>query len=311
MIGSTSPSISSAPPQPLTVNDAVARAIVQSLLDSDLLGIAILRAGDWVHVMTNAAYDAILAEPSVVGRTRSDVPSLEAIPKATFEAVMSTGRSVRLPNVLLPAMPATSGEEPSPMRRYVTFTLVPVRALGPEGGGVLVLARDSSEEVHEGRMADLFLLLARDMTAERDEAATIRSAVQHAKDALGATAASIFLIGPDGRQLHGALVGWDWTRTSFVADLEQWPNVARAISRNEPCHFTSASAAGAEEGWFERRGIQAAVCAPMAVDGRVVGVLFFDYAIATEPAVDLALAKTVADQCALLVERAAAGIPRP
>ena len=42
--------------------------------------------------------------------------------------------------------------------------------------------------------------------------------------------------------------------------------------------------------------------APMAADGRVVGVLFFDYSSTSQAQVDLTLAKTVADQCALLVE---------
>ena len=58
----------------------------------------------------------------------------------------------------------------------------------------------------------------------------------------------------------------------------------------------------------ERRGIDAVICAPMAAGGRVVGVLFFDYAGGAQAVVDLALAKTVADQCALLVEREAARV---
>lgn len=304
MIGSTTRISTGERPEQLRVPDTVAGAMLQALLDNDLLGVALLRGGDWLHVMTNAAYDEIFQGEPATGRRFAEVVPPRTVPDATLEAVLSTGHAARVPKVPLAAR---AGEDSTTIR-YVTFTLLPVRSLGVEGDGILVLARDASQEVHEARMADLFLLLARDMSAERDEAASIRSTVAHAKDALGASAASIFLLGPDGRTLHGALVGWDWTRSSFVTDLEQWPNVARAIATNQAFHFTAGHAEKAEEGWFERRGIEAATCAPMAADGHVVGVLFFDYAAAAQPAVDLTLAKAVADQCALLVEREAARV---
>ena len=266
---------------------------MQALLDNDLLGVALLRAPDWVPVITNAAYDAILPGGPARGRPLADV-----ILDSMLEGVMSTGRGARVSRE-----PIRAGAADELATRFVTFMLLPARAITPDGGdGILILARDVSNEVHDERMAELFLLLARDMSAERDEVANIRSAVAHAKDALGASAASIFLLAPGGKSLHGAIVGWDWTRSSFVADLEEWPNVARAIARNEACHFTAAHAERAEEGWFERRGISAAIGAPMAADGRVVGVLFFDYSSTSQAQVDLTLAKTVADQCALLVE---------
>ncbi len=166
----------------------------------------------------------------------------------------------------------------------------------------------AKQEVHEEKIGELFTTLASEMAAEAegDEGASVRSSVVRASVTLGADAASIFLLSPDGGCLHGALVGWDWTRTSFVAKLEHWPNVQRAIADNEPCYVTSETAKLAEEVWFERRGIHAAICAPMAAHGRVLGVLFFDYAMPTSPGVDVAVAKGVADQCARLVERAEA-----
>ncbi|OJY17147.1 MAG: hypothetical protein BGO98_13455 [Myxococcales bacterium 68-20] len=307
MISSTAATSTTAKPEQSPVSDDVARAVVQALLDSDLLGVALLRAGDWVHLMANAAYDALMSagEPTT-GRPFSDVVIPEAVSDTRLEAVVSTGHAARVPRVAL----VTSDGETTASPRYVTFTLLPVRSLTPAGDAILVFARDVSSELHDERMAELFLLLARDMSTDVDEASAIRAAVAHAKEALGASAASLFLLGPDGKSLHGALVGWDWTRSSFVTDLEQWPNVARAIAANEACHFTAAHAERAEEGWFESRGIDAAICAPMAVDGHLVGALFFDYAGPPPYAVDLALAKTVADQCALLVEREAARLER-
>jgi len=304
MISSPRETSAEGEPRQLPVSDDVARATLHALLDSDLLGVALVRAADWVHVMTNGAYEALLAEGPALGKRLSEVLPAAKLSEAELAVIVSTGRATRVRRVLLP--PGEAGAVSS--ARYVTFALIPVRSLTPEGDGLLVLARDVSKEVHDERTANLFLLLARDMSTERDEVTAIRAAVAHAKLVLGASAASIFLLDPDGKTLHGALVGWDWTRTSFAAKLEQWPNVARAIAANEACHFTAANAERAEEGWFERRGIEAAICAPMATDGRVVGVLFFDFCCGAQPTIDLTLAKTIADQCALLVERETAQV---
>jgi len=302
-MSSATSSVTGAGPAQLRVPDTVASAMLRALLDNDVLGVALLRGGDWLHLVANPAYEAIVGEPAI-GRRFADLALAELIPNERFGAVLASGRTARLPKLLLPPR---AGDDAA-RRRFATLMLLPVRALGSDGDGVLILVRDASKEVHDERMAELFLLLARDMSVERDELATIRSAVAHAKEALGASAASIFLLSADGKSLHGALVGWDWTRSSFVTGLDQWPNVARAIAANRACHLAAEQAEGAEEGWFEQRGIQAATCAPMAADGRVVGVLFFDYTHASQPAVDLTLAKSVADQCALLVEREAARV---
>ncbi|HVH41233.1 MAG TPA: GAF domain-containing protein [Labilithrix sp.] len=289
-------------------SDALARSVLQALLDTESLGVALLRAGDWNHVLTNRAYDEALSNNApTLDKNFFDIVAPAVVPRSVVEAVVSTGRAVHIAK----ASVMTRSKQGSLVRRYFSMSFLPMRAGTSDVDRVLVLVRDVSTEVHEQRIAELFVLLARDMTAERDEAATIRSSVTHATEALGAATASIFLLAPDEKSLHGALVGWDWTRSSFVANVDEWPNVEGAISKNEACFLTGVAAKKAEEGWFERRGIQAAVCAPMAVGDRVLGVLFFDYPASAPSGVDLALAKTVADQCALLVERAAAHVPLP
>jgi hypothetical protein len=251
--------------------------------------------------LTNATYEAIAGQPGVLGKPLSEVLADDIAPRALLEAVVSTGRASYLHH----ALARKRDSDAAGVRRHVSFTFLRARRVDGDADGVLILVRDVSAEVHARRAAELFTTLASDMTAERDEAATIRSSVQHGKETLGASAASIFLLSSDGRTLHGALVGWDWTRTSFVTDVEQWPNVAQAMASNTACFFTSTEAKQVEEVWFERRAVRAVVCAPMASAGRVIGVLFFDYASASPPQVDLGVAKAVADQCALLVERQA------
>src|SRR5689334_22900312 len=74
MISSTATTSTTAKPGQSPVSDDVARAVVQALLDTDLLGVALLRAGDWVHLMANAAYDALMStEEPTTGRPFSDV----------------------------------------------------------------------------------------------------------------------------------------------------------------------------------------------------------------------------------------------
>jgi hypothetical protein len=280
------------------VSDAIARAMLEALLDSPSIGIALVCSKDWSHVMTSAAYERLVAAPAALGRPLYEVLPESIASRAKLEAVVATGDAATT------VLERTNAVGASPMPMHVRFTFLAVPRVTPDSDGLLVLAQDVSREVHEQRIGELFVALANDMSAERDETATIRSSVAHASEALGADEASLFLLSPDGARLHGALVGWDWTRTSFVAELEYWPNVRETIAANETSFMTARTARLAEEVWFERRGIKAAICAPMAVDRRVLGVLFFDYS--TPPTrVDLRLAKSIADQCALLVERAA------
>jgi hypothetical protein len=286
-------------PEHPRVADALARAVLQSLLDSPSIGIALVRTVDWSHVMTSATYERLVGVAPTLGSPLDEVlpPSIAA--RSMLEHVLATGE----PATQLVERRTGVGDALPPA--HVSLMFLRVRRVTQDSDGVLVLAQDVSRQIHDQRIGELFVALANDMTSERDETASVRASVTHASEALGANAASIFLLSPDGRRLHGALVGWDWTRTSFVAELDNWPSVQQAIAGNEAVYMTADTARLAEEVWFERRGIKAAICAPMAARGRVLGVLFFDYAEPPPGHVDLALAKRIADQCAMLVERAA------
>jgi hypothetical protein len=290
-------------PEHPRISDALARATLQALLDSETVGVALVRASDWTHVLASATYERLIGAEETMGRSVWDAISEAVVPRAMLASVVSTGKGARPDDLLV----RTEGEAGADAI-HVALTVLPVRRVTPEADGVLVLAQDVSRQVHERRIGELFVALANDMAAERDETGSIRASVSHASEALAADAASIFLLSPDGKRLHGALVGWDWTRTSFVAEVEDWPNVSRAMAANEPAYVTAETARLAEMAWFERRGITAAICAPMAADGRVLGVVFFDYTRSNPAKVDLALAKGIADQCALLVQRASAHV---
>jgi GAF domain-containing protein len=132
----------------------------------------------------------------------------------------------------------------------------------------------------------------------------IEAKVRSGASALGGSVATLFLLSPDRRSLEGAILGWDWTRTSFSAELAYWPNVDDAIAHNRTVSIDETDALSHEIGWFERGGIHATVCVPMCDRDRVVGVLFFDDP-KMRAAGNLAAAKTIADDCAALIAQAA------
>src|SRR5688572_12255909 len=213
--------------------DAVARAVLQSLLENTSIGIALVRSEDWSHVMANPTYERLAGVSPAIGRSLEEVLTASIAPRSMLEHLIATGEPTTM---LLDRKTRAGGRS---LAAHVSFRFLRVRNVTPESDGVLVLAEDVSRHIHDQRIGELFVALANDMTSERDKTASIRASVTRASEALGADAASIFLLSPDGARLHGALVGWDWTRTSFVAELEHWPNVQQATARNETVYMTS------------------------------------------------------------------------
>ena len=99
-----------------------------------------------------------------------------------------------------------------------------------------------------------------------------------ARKAVGASASSLFLVDDGERSLHGLISDWDWTRTSFSSQLDDWPSVAAVLSAGKMGRIDAARAHAGEKGWFEARGIVSTVCVPMRDRERPLGVLFFDFA---------------------------------
>ncbi|AKV04070.1 hypothetical protein AKJ09_10733 [Labilithrix luteola] len=128
---------------------------------------------------------------------------------------------------------------------------------------------------------------------------------------MGASAASAFLLDNSGSSLRGLLGQWDWTRTSFRADLSSWPTVARAVAEGRICSISAADAEGAESGWFEARGITRTLCIPLRNEAQSLGVLFldFDEALGTDAPVDGGRLLEIARHCANAFARRAAVTP--
>jgi hypothetical protein len=280
------------------ISDAAARALVQAIMDAELLGIALIRGTDHTHAMANAKYQALVGdEESVVGRVLDDLMPMNRAPAALIARVLDGSGPVVQREVLF------SGFAAGTLRsRWVTLTYQRVDEPEPS---VLVLADDVTDRVRERGRAELFVKLVGELSATLDDRAVVRSIVTQTQHALGATASSIFRVSADGKMLHGAVGSWDWTRTSFEVPLEEWPTVQRAVDGQRALFITATDARRAELGWFETRGITAALCVPLRTADRVTGVFFFDFDVlrAPEPSA-VQFAENVATHCAAALERA-------
>jgi hypothetical protein len=101
--------------------------------------------------------------------------------------------------------------------------------------------------------------------------------MRFARETVGASAASLFLVDSTTGTLRGVVSAWDWTRTSFTSNLREWPTVERALADGGLHMFSRKDASGAEVAWFEPRGIVRTVCVPLRAGDWSIGVLFFDF----------------------------------
>lgn len=275
------------PDHPL-VSDAAARALLQALMNAELLGIALLRGPSHVHAMVNAKYESLMG-CSVLGRSIDDVLPRERSPAGLLRRVRDGHGPIVQRHITL-----------RDADRYITFTYHAVNEL--DGESILVLAEDATEVVLERRRADLFVDLVARLLPSIDPRAVVRSVVTQVQHELGATSSSIFIL--RGDQLHGAIGDWDWTRTSFTVPLREWPSIQAALESRSALHLTRDAARGAETGWFERRGIASTLCVPLCANDVCVGVLFFDFEVVKRPSrASITFVENVAPHCAASLAR--------
>lgn len=129
--------------------------------------------------------------------------------------------------------------------------------------------------------------------------------MRFAREAVGASEASLFILDGEGASLRGVVSEWDWTRTSFGAELRQWPTVAQCLADGKVRVISVTGATSSEREWFEPRGITSAVCVPLWDQGRAYGAIFFDFDAAADPFddEDTALLADVGWRCARALAR--------
>lgn len=129
--------------------------------------------------------------------------------------------------------------------------------------------------------------------------------MRFAREAVDASASSIFLYHECEQSLEGLISDWDWTRTSFASRLDDWPSIAEALVSGEPKRIGAGDARVGEAGWFEARGIESTLCVPMRDGPRPLGVIFFDFSVdAPLGKAGAALLVDVGRRCARALARA-------
>jgi GAF domain-containing protein len=284
------------------ISDSAARALVQAVMDAELLGVALVRGPTRVHAMVNAKYQALVGstECPTLGQPIADVLPRERAPEALLVRVLA-GHGPVVQREVRFGTPASGAARP----RYVTLTY---QAVDEPGESVLVLAEDVTDRVRERERAELFVALVAELLPASDARAVVRSIVARMRIALGATASSMFRVSADGATLQGSIGEWDWTRTSFSVPTRDWPTVEAALASGHARYITAVDARMGEAGWFETRGIASALCVPLRVDEQAVAVIFFDFEVVRLPELGaLAFAENVATHCAAALQRAHEG----
>ena len=280
------------------ISDAAARALVQAIMDAEILGVALLRGDNHAHALINAKYQSLVGDDvSMLGRPIAELLPLDRDPEGILARVLAGEGPVVQRDVMFSKV--ASG---IPHARWVSLTY---HVVDEPGAAVLVLAEDVTDAVRERWRAELFVKLVAELLPSLDERAVVRSVVTQTQFALGATASSIFRVTPDRKTLLGAIGEWDWTRTSFEVPVEEWPTAQASLTSGRAHYVTARDARQGELGWFEKRGIGAALCVPLRTGEHAVGVLFFDFdsVRAPEPGA-VAFAENVAAHCAVALERA-------
>jgi len=104
----------------------------------------------------------------------------------------------------------------------------------------------------------------------------MRSIVARTCRQIGADAGTFFLL-DEKLKFRGAFETCDRTQRGRVTSAEDWPNVQRAIALNRPIYMTKRRARGIEADWFDGNGIASCLCTPVAVDGQLLGIAFWDF----------------------------------
>lgn len=134
-----------------------------------------------------------------------------------------------------------------------------------------------------------------------------RCLVRFARDAVGASAASMFLSRDGGGALRGVVGELRGTRSSPASSME-WPAVEHALRTREMRRISIGDATAAEVGWFEPGRIASTLCVPLVDIGDAIGVLFFDFGASSRAGADSdrAFLADVGARCARALRRAGA-----
>jgi signal transduction histidine kinase len=280
---------------------------LHAILEVDPSGVALLSGDGLTIQLANRAFRAATPDPAIdpVGLTVEAIWPTEAglELRATLERVRASGEAARLERLDVGGPDGAPRRfayhaQPLPGREAATILLVLWETTDVE------LARSQAERSRE--RAELIASVAAELNAGASLDAVISTALTRAAALLGAEDGSLWLLGPDGRELQCASELLPRGRLSEPGTLESRPAASAAAADHTARLVRVEAAAGAEARWLQEHGLTASLVAPLALEGRPTGVLYLHYGPDgfLPGAHDVAFAEAIAVQCALAVGRA-------
>lgn len=308
------------------------RGLLESVMESTAVGLAVIRGPDCVFEMVNPAYQALSPFREMLGRPFEAVwpeaaerilPIFHQVIEGgvPFEAVDMRVDIQRSPggpveesyfSFACRRLPGHPGEAPAVLVHVLDTTqLVLARRQAEDRAqsrGVLLAAEHGAREQAE-RARDRFEMLAR-LIAEVNEGAdldaVVGTALRLSVSLLGADDGVLRLIEEGGSSVRAFAEVRDSGRTGEAMSLDLLPHSRRAAEAGQAVYVTAAEAQGGEAELFRSAGHSSSLILPLTRDGVCFGFMYVNWEARADrlSAQDVAFARAMADQCALAITRA-------
>lgn len=308
------------------------RGLLESVMESTAVGLAVIRGPDCVFEMVNPAYQALSPFREMLGRPFEAVwpeaaerilPIFHQVIEGgvPFEAVDMRVDIQRSPggpveesyfSFACRRLPGHPGEAPAALVHVLDTTqLVLARRQAEDRAqsrGVLLAAEHGAREQAE-RARDRFEMLAR-LIAEVNEGAdldaVVGTALRLSVSLLGADDGVLRLIEEGGSSVRAFAEVRDSGRTGEAMSLDLLPHSRRAAEAGQAVYVTAAEAQGGEAELFRSAGHSSSLILPLTQDGVCFGFMYVNWEARADrlSAQDVAFARAMADQCALAITRA-------
>jgi signal transduction histidine kinase len=272
------------------------------ILEDAPVGLAVLRVPSLEYEFANPAFLA-LAGPAgeFVGRPLAVAhPHLAEVLAGPLAEVARSGAPHEVEDVALPPRPGEAAA------RFATFRLRALREGTARGPAVLVTADESTRRVvARARLQALGTIAAELDEGSRSLTETLERLERRACELLGADAASVLLADPDHPRFRGKVALGGARSVEVAADAGDLPAGAQAASRREPIGFRAETAGGLEAVWLKAASHSSALCAPLLVAERPLGLLYVTFRDGAPPAAaDPRFVGALATACSIVIRRA-------
>ena len=173
--------------------------------------------------------------------------------------------------------------------------------------GLLVMAQETTGHVRDRRRLEALVTLLKELNASQELFQVLQTALTRAASLLGGDDGSIYLLDPDNRTLRGVVELSPEGRVGTSLDMGKWRLGPCLFAADGPMFFTAPDVSAPEvRQWLARLGIRSSLILPLRAYSKLLGFACINFRREGHRpnSEDEALAQTIADQCALAIDRA-------